>query len=283
MEAHTKIMKKYSIFHIPVLSFFSKELYRDVGLNWKGVNFLYLFLLLAVCLAPTTIKIYIGFTNFVDNEAPAFVEQVPEITINDGKVSINETQPYYIKDPDSGKVLVVIDTTGQITSLKDTDALCLLTEDKIITRKSKSENRTYDLSNVKAFAVDSERITGWLNIAGKFLVIFVYPFGLLVSYVVRIVQALIYAAIGLLFASMCKVTLSYPALLRLAVVAMTPGLLVKTIFGIAGIHLCCLTSLIFLVITLAYLFFAVKAISEMPPMSQDAQDPAEMTIYTNST
>jgi len=278
MEAHTKIMKKYSIFHIPVLSFFSKELYREVGLHWRGVNFLYLFLLLAVCLTPTTIKTYIGFTNFVNNEAPAIIEQVPEITINDGKVSINEPQPYYIKDPEKGNILAIIDTTGQITSLEGTDTLCLLTSDKLITKKSKFENRTYDLSKVKKFVVNSERITGWLHILRKFLIVFVYPFALFSSYVFRIIQALIYAAIGLLFASWCKVTLSYPSLLRLAVVAMTPCLLVKTIFGIAGIHLPCLTSLIFLVITLAYLYFAVKSISEIVPISQEAKGPEEMTI-----
>jgi hypothetical protein len=278
MEAHTQIMKKYSIFHIPALSFFSKELYREVGLHWKGVNFLYLFLILAICLMPATIKMYMVFTNFVDNEAPAFIEQVPKITINDGKVSINEPQPYYIKDPEKGDILAIIDTTGQITSLEGTDALCLLTSDKLITKKSKFENRTYDLSKVKKFVVNSERITGWLHILKKFLVIVVYPLALFGSYVFRIVQALIYAAIGLLFASWCKVTLSYPSLLRLAVVAITPSLLVKTIFSIAGIHLPCYTSLIFLIITLAYLYFAVKSISEIVPISQEAKGPEEMTI-----
>lgn len=278
METHTMITKKYSIFHIPVLSFFSKEFYRDVGLRWKGVNFLYLFLVTAICLLPTTIKMYITFANFVNNEAPAVVEQVPEITINDGKVSINEPQPYYIKDPENGDILVIVDTTGQITSLEGTDALCLLTDNKLVTRKSEFENRTYDLSNVRTFAVDSERITGWLQIARKFLVVVVYPLALLSSYLFRIVQALIYAAIGLLFASWCKVTLTYATLLRLAVVAMTPCLLAKTIFGIADIRLPCFTSLIFLVITLAYLFFAVKANSEIIPISEEANNPEEMTI-----
>ncbi len=126
METHSKIMKKFSIIHIPVLSFFSKELYIDVGQNWKGVNFLYLLLLLAVCLIPTMIKIHADVTDFVNNEAPVIVNQVPEIAITDGQVSIKETQPYYIKDPDSDKILAIIDTTGQIESLENTDALCLL-------------------------------------------------------------------------------------------------------------------------------------------------------------
>lgn len=277
MEAHRKIMKKFSIIHIPVLSFFSKELYRDVGLYWKGVNFLYLLLLLAVCLIPTMINLHRGISNFVNNEAPAIVNQVPEITITDGQVSIKETQPYYIKDPDSDEPLAIIDTTGQIESLEDTDAFCLLTGNKVIIKQSEFENRTYDLSNVKAFAVDSERITGWLQIGRKFLAVVIYPFALLGSYLFRIVQALIYAAVGLLFALWCKVTLSYATLLRLAVVAMTPCLLAKTIFGIADIHLPYAT-LISLAITLAYLFFAVKANSEIILIQEEAEDPEEMII-----
>ena len=270
-------MKKFSIIHIPALSFFSKELYRDVGLNWKGVNFSYLLLLLAICWIPTMIKIHVGFSNFVNNETPAIVNQVPEITITDGQVSIKETQPYYIKDPDSDEPLAIIDTTGQIESLEGTNAFCLLTGNKVIIKEGEFENRTYDLSNVKAFAVDSERITGWLHIGRKFLTVVIYPFALLGSYLFRIVQALIYAAIGLLFALWCKVTLSYATLLRLAVVAMTPCLLAKTIFGLADIHLPYAT-LISLVITLAYLFFAVKANSEIILIQEEAKDPEEMII-----
>jgi hypothetical protein len=171
-------MRRYSIFHAPVLSFFSKKLYIDVSQNWKGVNFLYLLLLLAVCLIPTTISLHRGISNFVNNEAPAIVNQVPEITITDGQVSIKETQPYYIKDPKSGEPLAIIDTTGQTESLKDTNAVCLLTVNKLIIEKSEFENRTYDLSNVKAFAMNGEQITDWLQIGGKFLAIAIYPFAI---------------------------------------------------------------------------------------------------------
>jgi len=259
-------MRRYSIFHVPALSFFSKELYIDVGQNWKGVNFLYLLLLLAVCLIPTMINLHRGISNFVNNEAPAIVNQVPEITITDGQVSIKETQPYYIKDPDSDEPLAIIDTTGQIESIEDTDAFCLLTGNKVIIKKSKFENRTYDLSNVKAFAVDSEQITGWLHIGRKFLAVVIYSFALLGSYVYRIVQVLIYAAIGLLFASFCKTTLSYAALIRLSVVAVTPCIIVGTILGLADTSI---PYFLYLVAALVYLFFAVKSISGIPEVHDD--------------
>jgi len=263
MKALRKNMKKFSIIHIPVFSFFSKELYRDVGLYWKGVNFSYLLLLLAICWIPMMSKVHIAFSNFVDNEAPAVVEQVPEITITDGEVSIKEPQPYYIRIPKcgGGDILAIIDTTGTIKSLEDPNAICLLTKTNIMWRQGEFEIRTIDLSEVKNFALDSERIMGWLNIARKFLVIIIYPFALLGSYLYRIVQALIYAAIGLLFASWCKVTLSYTALLRLAVVAVTPCVIINTILGLAGIHLPYI-GLLYLLVALAYLLFGVKASSQ---------------------
>ncbi len=270
-------MKKFSIIHIPVLSFFSKDLYIDVGLYWKGVGFAYLLLLLAICWIPTMIKIHIGFSDFINNDAPTVVEQVPEITITDGQVSIEEPEPYYIKDPDSGDVLAIIDTTGTIKSLEDANAICLLTKTNIMWRQGEFEIRTIDLSKVKKFVLDSERIMGWLHTARKFLVIIIYPFALLGSYLYRIVQALIYAAIGLLFALWCKVTLSYATLLRLAVVAVTPCIIVSTVLGLAGVHLP-YAGLIYLVAALAYLFFGVHATAQTTGPQQETQFPQQMGI-----
>jgi len=270
-------MKKFSIMHIPVLSFFSKGLYRDVGLHWKGLNFSYLLLLLAICWIPTMIKIHVCFSNFVNNDAPAVVEQVPEVTITNGEVSISEPQPYYIKDPENGDVLAIIDTTGTVKSLEDPNAMCLVTKNKVMWRQSEFETRTIDLAKVENFVLDSERIMGWLHTASKLIVIAIYPFALLGSYLYRIVQALIYAAVGLLFASWCKVTLSYSALLRLAVVAVTPCVLVKTILGLSGVHLP-YAWLIYLLIALWYLFFGVKACSETPQTMEETDVREQLRI-----
>lgn len=270
-------MKKFSIIHIPVLSFFSKDLYREVGLYWKGLCFAYLLLLLAICWIPGMVKIHTAFSGFINNQAPAFIDQVPEITITDGQVSIEEPQPYYIKVPDSNDVIAVIDTTGTIKSPEDANAFFLLTNTLIITRQSDFETRTVDLSHVKSFTVDSARITRWLNIIKKFLVVIMYPVALLSSYVYRIIQALIYAAIGLLFASMCKVSLSYGALLRLAVVAMTPCMIIKTAFALAGVYFPCI-GMLYILIILAYLYFGVYACSQTPPTEQVLQVPEQTQI-----
>lgn len=277
MEAEGKAKKKFSIIHIPLFSFFSKELYKDVGLRWKGVNFSYLLLILVICWIPAMIKIHAGFTGFVTNEAPTVLDQLPEITITDGEVSISEPEPYYIKVPESNDVLAVIDTTGTIKTLEDANAPCLLTKSKIMWKKSEIETQTIDLSKIEEFVLNRERVMGWLRTANKFLVIAIYPAALLGSYVFRIVQALIYGAAGLLFALLFKVRLSYGALVRLAVVAMTPCILVKTILGMAEIRLP-YAGLIFLAITLGYLLFAVKANSETIPGEEESAGPEEIMI-----
>jgi hypothetical protein len=273
-----KTMKKFSIIHVPLLSFFSEALYRDVGLHWKGTGFAYLLLLLAVCWIPAMIQIHTGFSNFIANDAPPVVNQVPQITITNGEVSIEEPQPYYIKAPDSNQVLAIIDTTGTITSLEDEDTLCLVTGTEVITRKNDVQTQTFDLSKVEHFVLDGDRIMGWLHTAKKFLVILIYPFALFSSYAYRIIQALIYAAIGLLFAKWCNTTLSYAALLRLAVVAVTPCIIVSTVLPIADVHLPWYAPLFYLLVALGYLFFGVKACSEQPATEQDSQFPQQPRI-----
>ncbi len=271
-------MKKFSIIHIPPCSFYSKELYRDVGLRWKGVGFLYLLLLLAICWIPGMIVIHKGFSDFVNNEAPAFVEQVPEITITDGEVSIEEPQPYYIKAPDTNDVLAIIDTTGKIEILEDVEdanTIVLLTKTDVIIRESKFETRSYDLSDVEKFALSSDDITNWLQILNKFLAIALYPLAVLGTYVYRIIQALIYAAIGLLFAKLCKVTLPYGALLRLAVVAVTPCIIVGTVLGLAEVSL---PALLYLAGALGYLLFGVKACSQEFEAEQEILRPEQVDI-----
>ena len=272
-------MKRFSIIHVPLLSFFSKPLYRDVGLNWKGVCFGYLLLLLAVCWIPQVVKIYMDFSDFVEKEAPPVVEQVPRITIADGQVSIDEPQPYYIKDPESGQVLAVIDTTDTITSPEDANAFCLLTRTSVVAKKSEFETRSWDLSQVQNFVVDSDRIMGWLCTLKKFLVVLIYPLALVGSYLYRIVQALIYAVVGLLFAYLCKVKLSYAALLRLAVAAVTPCIILNTVLSVADAHLP-YGWLFYLAIALAYLLFGVTACRATPAAPQQAPLPPNETRFT---
>jgi len=267
-------MRKFSIIHVPPLSFYSSELYQDVGLNWKGTGFGYLFLLLAICTIPGMFKFQKGLSNFIDEQSPQFVNQVPKITIEKGKVHIDEQQPYYITSPDSNKIVAIIDTTGQIQSLDNTDAFVLLTNTKLLSRQSKTEIRTYDLTNVKHFVLEQSTITRWLDIGKRVLVPMFYPFVLLGSFIFRIIQSLIYAAIGLLFAAWCKTKLPYLSLIRLSVTAVTPCIIVRTVLESTSVRIP-LPGLWFFLVAMGFLFCGVKVCSQInePTTTEDGSGP----------
>lgn len=259
-------MKRYTYFHGLILSFFSKAFYRDVGLNWAGTGLLYIAVILALLWIPTVIKMQREFAHFVDNDAPAMTKQIPAVTIKNGVLSTDVQTPYFIKNPDDGTPLAVIDTTGQYTSLDETPATVLVTKNKVIA-KNRNETRIYDLSTVESFEIDRARVEGWLGTAKQWLIPVLYPLAVLFAFIFRAVQILIYALIGLAFASMLHTSLNYKTLMRLAAVAITPVLVLDLLLEFLPFKIP-LWTILGIGVALGYLFFAVKSNSETEPEPQ---------------
>jgi len=257
-------MKRFSILHPLYMSFYSGELYQDVGRHWKGVGLGYLFLAMAILQAPMAVKIHVGFTKWVATGANDVVDKIPQIHINHGEVSTNVETPYYIVQPresasrvSGAQYLAVIDLTGKYKTLEDVSADILLTRHSV-TMKNQREVRTYDLSQVESFSVDSARVRGWLNSARYFVAPGFYGFVLVFSFLYRVAQVLLYAAVGILFARSLNAALEYPALMRLAAVAVTPAMILNEVVDLTQIHIP-LWSLICLAMAMGYLYFGVKA------------------------
>lgn len=253
-----KADKQYAIFQVPLLCFFSRELYRDVALRWQGVALGYLLLLLALCWIPGVMKIQRSFASFVDNEAPLLIDQIPDVNIIAGQAYVDVPQPYTIHDPETGEALLVIDTTGTITSLEQTEARGLVTARQAMFQKSAIETRSFSFESVERYTLDQQKIYRWLDIAKFWAAPALYPFCVLGSYAYRIVQALIYAAIGLLLVSLCKGKLPFETLLRLSVVAITPAIVISTLLDAAAIELP-LAGLWFFLLAIGYLLFGIRA------------------------
>ena len=250
-------MKRYTIIHPFFLSFFSKSLYRDVAENWKGVCFLYLLLLVALCWLPGMIKFHFSISDFVTNETPVIVEQIPEINIVKGKVSTTKPGLHSIKDPKTHDPLIIIDTTGKFTSLEDTKAVVLLTKTKIMIKKNKTETRAFSLAKIDSFHIDKNIIYSYLTKFKNWFAVVSYFFVVIFSFIYRVIQVLIYALIGILFTKMLHTALGYQVLIRLAVISITPVIILSTLFDLLSIPapLWWLTSF---VINMGFLFYAVK-------------------------
>ncbi|HVQ37851.1 MAG TPA: DUF1189 domain-containing protein [Pyrinomonadaceae bacterium] len=266
-------MKRYSIFHPLVLSFFSKSLYKDVGKNWRGTGLLYLFLLLALVWIPTVIKGQLGISAWVNGESKEITKQIPAITISKGQVSTDVPTPHIIKDPKTAEDIAIIDTSGTYQNLDSSDAKLLLTKSKLIVRRRATDSQTYDLSGVQSFSLDQAKVDGWLATTKTWFTPIVYPLALISSFIFRAIQILIYALVGLGFARMLKTNLDFKALMRLSAIAITPVLLLNLLFEfvpgrIPGWFI------LGIIVALGYLFFGVKANADVEDVPQYQPPPA---------
>ncbi len=219
--------------HGPFRSFYSPEFYREVGARWRGRAFVQLGLVLAVCSALLVAKMFAGWSGFMRTEGRAILAQIPEITITQGKVSTNVPQPHYIRASDG--IVAIIDTTGQITSLRDTEAPLLLTEDELIVRKNEHQTQTVDLSEIESLYLDQHVAADWARIIGNWAFVVMYPLCFIGSFAYRVVQVLFYSLFGLLLAKALHAPLRYAAILSLTAVAIIPAILLKTAFIHLGV------------------------------------------------
>lgn len=249
--------RRYSIFHPLFMSFFSKDFYQDVGKNWKGFSFVYLLFILFLCWLPSVVAVQHKISDSFMKSAREFLVQVPRITISHGEVSIDQEEPYFIRDPENGDIFAIIDTTGQFTSLNGVAANALITKKKAIIRKSKRETRTFDLSDIESFTLDQNFINKWLRIFEKWFAIIFLPFAVFASFIYRTIQVLIYAVIGVLFNKVAKADLNYQALISLSIMSITPVLILDTILGLTEVAIP-LWGLWCFVISMGILYYGVK-------------------------
>jgi len=253
-------MRQYRMFQAPIMTFFSPSFYRDVGLHWKGTGFAYLLLLLTICWIPPFIQFHLSVADSVENKAPALTAQIPQISIINGEASADVTQPYKIIDPDSGEVLVLINTASDTVLLEGIEARIILMKTEVIFKKNDVETRTFSLKKIEHFKLNQEIVSGWLTMFRSYSAVVFFPFALLGSFAFRIVQILAYAAIGLLFMKWCKTSKPYKTLIRLSVMAVTPVIIVSTVMGIIDVKIP-LQGLFFFIAAMALLFLGVKAVS----------------------
>lgn len=260
--------RKYSRVTALVLSFFSPELYRDVARRWRGIGFLYLVLLLVVSWLPVAAKIQVSFTRFVHHDAARTLAGFPAVTINNGVASIDRPEPYVWRDADNGEVILYVDTSNAFDTPEAARAKIKLGRSQLIAKQSEFETRSYDLSQIKYFFVDRARLLGWMQAASYWVGAGIFAFGLVFTLIWHVIQVLIYGVIGLLLASMMTARgLDYPALVRLAAVAITPAILLSTVFDLTGAQVP-YSGWLFLAIEMGYLALAVKANAApaaMPP------------------
>ncbi|MEN8255048.1 MAG: DUF1189 family protein [Verrucomicrobiota bacterium] len=252
--------RKYNILHLPLLSFFSKRLYRDVGQNWKGANMTYLFLLLAICWIPPTLSLRKDIIQALDSDSyqMQIINQVPDIHIEDGQVKVDQQEPLYIKRSD-GTVAAIIDTTGSMNYIDDDGVVALLTETDLVIRSGKKQFSTLNLAKVSDFHFSKLIANQWIQMAKNSLVPFSYGIFLLLSYIFTVVLMLVVAFAGLILSAAMRSSLKFAGILRIAAAATTPSIiLIATSIALKQ----AIPWPVYAVVMLLYLLLGIKACSK---------------------
>jgi hypothetical protein len=254
-------MKQYSYINALYYSFYLKSFYQHVARNWKGLRLSYLLFILFLFWIPEMSRMHSEVSEFLSVEAPKYVKQVPVITVSHGKVSIKEQSPYIINTPGKNIPFAIIDTSGQTTSLDKSGALVLLTKSQLIIKNSSSESRAIDLDEIEHLIIDQKTLYEWIETFIAVFPVILFPFVLFFSFLYHVIQVLLIAWIGTVFAKRFHAELDFKTLMRLAAVSFTPAIILQTIHAILDIPFP-FRAPISLIITLGYLYYAVGSNSE---------------------
>ncbi len=259
----------YSTFQALYHSFYSRELYQDVARNWKGLCLPYLFLILMIFWIPEIMNIHRTISDFIADEGPKYVEQIPVITIAKGEVSIKEEMPYTIYDRKNNTPVAIIDTTGKTASLDRSPASILLTKNALIVRKDANEVRALPLADIADTTITRKLVYDWLEIFNSLIIAVLFPLLLLMSFGFHVLQVILLSFLGGNFAKYMNVSLDFRALMRLSAVAFTPPILLEAVHALLQIEYP-YSSLLSFLLAAGYLYFAIGSNAErmLTPISK---------------
>jgi len=100
------------------LSFYSKNLFIDVGKRWRGLGLGYLMMVLAILAIPFSLMIGVTFNTFFNEQFIEPLLQLPTIYVQKGQASIDKPVPYIIKNSKQ-QVVLIVDTSDTITKFNN--------------------------------------------------------------------------------------------------------------------------------------------------------------------
>lgn len=261
-------MKKINFVAAVGLSFGSKKLYREVGKSWGGRIFGYLILLELFCWVFLAAEMHQSLNAWVDAKAPAVIDQIPTITIENGKVRTDVEEPYFIRNPwePDARPMFIIDTTGTYTELGDHAEAGLLTKDRAYVRQSSSLNevRMYDLSTVQNFTLNAEIARSWMDRVAGLVFWVMLPLCTIGAFLWRLLLGLWYGLLGLIINGFLAEKSDFGTIYRTALMAMTPAILLGLVKSLTDVHIPFFWFISFLV-AMGFLIFGLRAQSTDKP------------------
>ncbi|MFW6366534.1 MAG: DUF1189 domain-containing protein [Spirochaetota bacterium] len=231
-------MQKFKLYQAPYLAFFSKDFYADVARNWKGRSILLLFIVTALASLPVSVNTYVAINMFLEKADANVVGEMPPISIKNGKLTTPSDEMYVIKtDIDSKEEKIIIDTTGEHTSLEGSGASVLVTETDVHIKESETETSIHSFDNIDSLSFDKNDVQGWMDMFRQWFLVLLVPLLIAFFFVMRLVQMLFHSLFGLIMKSILQSAIQYEQLLALCAVSLVPVIIIVFLLDIAPVDL----------------------------------------------
>ncbi len=254
--------------HVPVLSFFSPGVYRDVAVRWRGTGMAYLLFVVALVMIPQAAATHVDLRNIVNQLAPAILPQLPTIFVKAGVVTVEPPGERTINDPRTGQPMLHIDTAREGTTLDADAPPMVLTGNALLLRRTDGEVQVVSLAAVDGLKLDAASVMATLQVMQALAVPVLYPLSVAVLFLAQLIKALLLAWVGRMYTSRMTAQLKFRVCLRLAMVALTPPLVVGSIMD--ALHVVVpLSFVVATVATFSYMMMGVASVYEEEPDEED--------------
>lgn len=252
-------MRRYILLQGLYLSFYSGDFYRDVARNWHRTAYLFLILLALLTTLRITFLLDHNLGDLYRNHAPGYLPQLPEITIKDGIASTREEIAWPIREPTSGRLIGMIDTT---TERADSDTmqhvLFHLGSHELTYRRGANDMRTFKMDRLPDITINRHKARVYLSFISNWLIWVLFLPLWFVAYVVKLGHAVVLALLGAIGCRLYGLALTLPALIAMAIMAVTPVVIVEFIISLQYVNFVIswwLSSLI----ALGFLIYGIRA------------------------
>jgi hypothetical protein len=247
-------------FFMGYVLWFSPSLWRDAGKRWRGIGFWYMLILVAISWGICMAVWYPKVVAFGRDEVPKLAEKIPPIHIKDGVASADVPQPYFVNDPDTGKAVFVIDTTGEITQPPEVPSV-LMTKTELIVR-DRNKTQTLPLKEMPAMDIDKASLqAGFDKLRSLYWPLYL-PIAVVLSMLLRLIQMLILGLIAMAVGSSQRPPLTFAGGMRLSAIALTPIIIVDTLLWAFMVPVGCVWFVVGIILQIVLLVFMAKSCDE---------------------
>lgn len=220
-------MKQFKSWQAPIFSFFSTQFYRDLGANGKGIGCRYLFALLVVACAVTPIRIWMLTHEGAGASLNALIDQMPDITVKQGTLSINKESPWAVTD-DQSNYLVEFDASSDRTKVDN--APIMISKHNIFIKYSEDKlDYNLPLKEIGDLTLTKAQIGDYMRLAAAIGPVLGYFFSLWGAWIGHFLWAFALSIGGLIVAKMINVKISFAGLMRVSACAVGVAIILQTI------------------------------------------------------